>query len=90
MARILKLHGSTNWLIPHQSINLNTGTMESMCSKLIGKLLVFHGATAPYKPTAIAIGAPIRHSAIATIRLIYLRYAMIPRPGQTASEFFTQ
>ena len=49
MARILKLHGSTNWLIPHQSINLNTGTMESMCSKLIGKLLVFHGATAPYK-----------------------------------------
>lgn len=46
--KLLKLHGSTNWLMPYQSLNPSTGTARSYSEHSAGQLFVFREATQPY------------------------------------------
>ncbi|MEL7656344.1 MAG: hypothetical protein AAGU75_10610 [Bacillota bacterium] len=48
IVRYLKLHGSTNWLVPYHGIHLNSGEVFSQCSYGMNKLCVFFKATKPY------------------------------------------
>jgi hypothetical protein len=45
----LKLHGSTNWLTPHHSIDFSTGRRRTLSSYAIDKLYIFLRATREYK-----------------------------------------
>lgn len=45
---LLKLHGSTNWLMPYQSVNPQTGTLQSLSAQSHGKFFVYLNASRPY------------------------------------------
>jgi hypothetical protein len=45
----LKLHGSTNWLTPYQTVNLTTGQPYTLNGYAMDKLYVFLKASHPYE-----------------------------------------
>jgi len=47
--KYIKLHGSTNWLMPYHGINLTTGELFTFNAYAMDKLYVFLKATHPYE-----------------------------------------
>lgn len=46
---LLKLHGSTNWLMPYQNVNLQSGILQSLSEQSHGKFFVYLNASRPYE-----------------------------------------